>query len=430
MGSAPCRMWSPGVYDKGRDMAKHGAWATSDSGGLLHRHIRQDRFGAAIAWRQTGPGGCVVHIRENGFERATELFYEAAAVPELWPKALQAVAEAAGAAAVTLLPIRAGSNSIIGSPSIRGFLDDFMAGGWLHINPYMRRGLELTTSGWRGLITSEDMLTPEQKAADPYVNEVEAPAGSGPKAGIFLVSRRPDLALPMTIERHLGSGPFLRSEIGKLNHLMSRLDAGAKLALKVGFESSVRLADGLATTGAEIVLLNGAGRVIHSPPSFERHLGDGLTLRRGLLRSWHRPTDAKLNAAIQQAVTYAPAGERAALVLPLPRRHGRCPLIAQVVPIAGAGQDVFMLARAALILTDPDTANPVDALDEALKIIGLTAAEARLAKRIGAGEELKAIAEVEGIALETARARPKAVFAKTGTHRQVELAILIAGMTR
>ena len=371
-----------------------------------------------------------MNLRENQFDRATELFYEATVVPELWPNALQAVADAAGAAAATLLPIRAGSNAIIGSPSIRGFLDDFMAGGWLHINPYMRRGLELTTSGWQGLITSEDMLTLEQKAVDPYVNEVEAPARLGPKAGIFLVSRKPELALPKTIERHLGSGPFLVGEIAKLNRLMSQLDAGARLALKVGFESAARLAEGLAAASTDIVLIDGSGRIIHAPPTLEGHLGDGLDVRGGFPRSWHDRTDGALTAAIKQAVLYAPVGERVAQAIPLPRRRRRRPLMAQVVPIAGAGQDVFMLARAVLIVSDPDARAPSDAVSEALTVMGLTPAEARLAARIGRGEELKAIADAEGIAIETARARLKAVFAKTGTHRQAELAVLVSRLSR
>lgn len=158
----------------------------------------------------------------------------------------------------------------------------------------MRRGLDLTTSGWHGLITSEDMLSPEQKASDAYVNEVEAPAGLGPKAGIFLVSLQPELALPLTLERPLNGGPFLAGEIARLNRLMSTIDAGARMALKVGFEASVRLADSLAPIGAEIALLNGSGSLIHSPPSWhapllassdrpEAHCGDpaGSIIRPG-----------------------------------------------------------------------------------------------------------------------------------------------------
>jgi DNA-binding CsgD family transcriptional regulator len=61
---------------------------------------------------------------------------------------------------------------------------------------------------------------------------------------------------------------------------------------------------------------------------------------------------------------------------------------------------------------------------------GLSRAEARLAARIGRAEELKDIADSEGITFETARARLKAVFAKTGTHRQAELAVLVASISR
>jgi hypothetical protein len=57
----------------------------------------------------------------------------------------------------------------------------------------MRRGLELTAAGHIGLITSEDMLSPEETASDPYVNEVEAPSGFGPKAGMVLVNEGADL---------------------------------------------------------------------------------------------------------------------------------------------------------------------------------------------------------------------------------------------
>lgn len=114
----------------------------------------------------------------------------------------------------------------------------------------------------------------------------------------------------------------------------------------------------------------------------------------------------------------------------MPRRTNRLPLIARVVPITGAGQDVFLLARAAVILTDPAAARSAAAPDGTLAAMGLTPAEARLAARIGQGEELKSIAEAEGIAMETARARLKAVFAKTGTHRQAELAILVSRLSR
>ena len=52
--------------------------------------------------------------------------------------------------------------------------------------------------------------------------------------------------------------------------------------------------------------------------------------------------------------------------------------------------------------------------------------EARIAQHIASGSTLDATADSLGMARETARTHLKAVFAKTDTHRQSELAILLS----
>jgi len=59
----------------------------------------------------------------------------------------------------------------------------------------------------------------------------------------------------------------------------------------------------------------------------------------------------------------------------------------------------------------------------------LTPAEARIAYGIARGERLGVVAERSGIALTTAKTHLHAVFNKTGTHRQAELAVLLARMS-
>jgi DNA-binding CsgD family transcriptional regulator len=58
----------------------------------------------------------------------------------------------------------------------------------------------------------------------------------------------------------------------------------------------------------------------------------------------------------------------------------------------------------------------------------LTPAEARVALGIARGDALSAIAQTQGIALGTVRTQLKAIFAKTGTHRQAQLAALLSRM--
>jgi DNA-binding CsgD family transcriptional regulator len=58
----------------------------------------------------------------------------------------------------------------------------------------------------------------------------------------------------------------------------------------------------------------------------------------------------------------------------------------------------------------------------------LTPAEARIALGVARGETLAAIAAANGISVQTVRTQLKAIFTKTGVHRQAELAILIIGL--
>ena len=55
----------------------------------------------------------------------------------------------------------------------------------------------------------------------------------------------------------------------------------------------------------------------------------------------------------------------------------------------------------------------------------LTPAELRVAPGISRGESLAEIARTHGISVKTVRTQLKAVFAKTGTHRQAELAAMM-----
>src|SRR5262249_58164983 len=79
---------------------------------------------------------------------------------------------------------------------------------------------------------------------------------------------------------------------------------------------------------------------------------------------------------------------------------------------------------AALPAADPGAAAapPVEAL---CALYGLTAAEARLAAALAAGQSLQDYATASGIARCTARWQLQQVLAKTDTHRQSDLVRLI-----
>jgi DNA-binding CsgD family transcriptional regulator len=61
---------------------------------------------------------------------------------------------------------------------------------------------------------------------------------------------------------------------------------------------------------------------------------------------------------------------------------------------------------------------------------GLTPSEARLARRLVTGESLRSAALALNVSYETARTALKVIFAKTDTHRQSELVIVILRAAR
>jgi len=371
-------------------------------------------------------------LRAGQFEQATERFYEASAAPELWPKALQMLADATDSAGVTLYPLTPRESAALPSSGFKDFITAFVEEGWVTRNPRMRRGMELTARGFRGLITDRDMFGPDGAPDDAFNNDFLSQHNlrGAATAGMVLADWGPDLIIPLSMERQRQAGPFVPAEVASLNRLMRLLRPAARLALNVGLRSSLSVLDSLTGPDRAGFLLGASGRVLHDPSGSMTVLGEALSLRQGRLSSWHPRADAALREAIERAVAPQAIFHRASQSLALPRRGGGRPLIGQVVPVVRAAHDIFMLARAILLVRDPE-AGPGASLEQVLQsAFRLSPAESRIAIRIGRGDELRDIARAEGVAIETARARLKSVFAKTDTHRQAELALLVAGFHR
>jgi DNA-binding CsgD family transcriptional regulator len=105
------------------------------------------------------------------------------------------------------------------------------------------------------------------------------------------------------------------------------------------------------------------------------------------------------------------------------RRDGKQPVVVRAVPIHSGTHGLG--ARALLTLTPIGPREPASAALVA-QAFALTPAEARLAVIIAQGATPERAAGVLGISRQTARNQLKAVFAKTGTHRQSELVALLS----
>jgi DNA-binding CsgD family transcriptional regulator len=171
-----------------------------------------------------------------------------------------------------------------------------------------------------------------------------------------------------------------------------------------------------------VVGIAGDGRVAFMNPAaeltFRRH--DALGLTHGRVRALQAAADRMLQALLGGALAGSGGGMAA-----VPAAHGGAPLAVRITPIAANGRD-DRLPVALILISDPhQAAIPSEA---ALRTLGLTAAEARVAAAIARGHTLARAAHDLRMSHNTARAHLRGIFAKTGIRSQVELVRVLCGL--
>jgi DNA-binding CsgD family transcriptional regulator len=361
-------------------------------------------------------------MHEALFDGVISRFYEAAILPEMWPEALQSLAEASGSRAAVMHFVGAAEPSYICSSALSELLSRYRSEGWYLRNSRMETGLRLVARGWRGVLTERDAFTEDELKRDPFSQEFARPHGFFPYAGAAM-RPAPGVVVPLVIERAVGEGSFERHEVVNLNRLFAHLGNACEFAARYAVKEASSLIETLATNGQPLALVGPEGRLQHANEAFEAFFGDVLFLTGGRLRARLPADTRKLSQAMAAATkSNGVAGAHAVLIAREPPRQG---VLVRMLPLARNARDLFRLGRAIVSLADLDShCRPSER--ELRHLFKLTAAEARLASALGQGQQLDDIAGTEGVTVETARSRLKSIFAKMGVHRQAELALLVA----
>jgi DNA-binding CsgD family transcriptional regulator len=171
------------------------------------------------------------------------------------------------------------------------------------------------------------------------------------------------------------------------------------------------------------IAIDHEGRVLELNAAAKDLIGFDLSIVSDKLVLKDPSSQATLDKILgQMDFRLAPAGAPFGPVI-ISRSFG-LPIVIRVWPTPKAGRLSRIGACALLIITDLAAQPSINTTDLA-RVFGLTGAESRLAARLANGSTLNEVAEELGIARETARNQLKAVFAKTGTHRQSELVALL-----
>ncbi|WP_407149373.1 helix-turn-helix transcriptional regulator [Bradyrhizobium sp. ORS 86] len=360
-------------------------------------------------------------MKDDLHEHLIELVYEAAVVPELWPQVLHQVGGIARARGVVLLTADPHDMRWIASPDMHDDTVAYVEGRWHERNGRLPRLLAANHAGF--LRDIDVFASPEEVQQDLQIREFFRPRGLGWGAGTAIPVPSGDVLI-YSVEREYDRGPIEQEAVKQLDALRPHLARAALLSARLGMERARAATESLAMLGLPAAVVRRGGRLMTANTLFDRLVPDVMQDRTDRLTLAPASADllfAQALAALDHGVISVEVRS-----VPIAAQDDRPPMIVHVVPIHGAAQDLFDRASAIVMVT-PVVPSDVPTAEVLQGLFDLTPAEARVARGIAEGRTVETIATAFGISRETVRNQLKAVLAKTGQRRQVELAGLLAG---
>jgi DNA-binding CsgD family transcriptional regulator len=364
-------------------------------------------------------------MREAAVLEVIDGFYEAAVEPELWSSALSRLCGVFGCPAATIVPLRTPA-AVMVSPGQEDVLAAYVREWWRH-DTLVTIGARLGRH--RGLVGDWMAIDPSEAAHDPFFQEFRRPFDMGGAMGWWAEPYSGD-AVSVTLQLPFGAPPpDVRAQ--QRFQILGR-HAVRALAVTMRISALRIVQDGLAEAltrfhcGAAVI--DGRGRVVLANSALEALGRDGLRIAAGQLRAARPGDQAAVDALVRSALagTALARGPDLALVS---RPSGRRPLLVRAIPLPQARREVHFGAfagdRFALVLVVDLDREGGGGPEAALRLFGLTPAEARVAALVGAGRSPREAAEALGIAEGTARILLKHAYGKLDISRQSELARLV-----
>ncbi|MDE0059744.1 MAG: helix-turn-helix transcriptional regulator [Defluviicoccus sp.] len=281
---------------------------------------------------------------------------------------------------------------------------------------------------WR-LTHNEELFTPAEKRSSPMYNEFQPKYDCRDQLAVVVdrpSDERPeDGCLFWTMAN--GEAGWGSDKLKRIGALLPHIRQSVRLRRELVAAEAHAHAEATALLERDppgTVFLDRHGAIASANRTARRMLAarDGIHEWRGGLRAGRPGDDARLQILVSRALPrlgHVPAGGSMSV-----RRPAGLPLIVHVHPVAPRRAD-FGAERvaAAVLVRDPD-AGRLDA--EAVgDMLGLTAAESRVAVLVGQGRTVRDIARELDRSENTIRWTLKNVLSKTGAERQADLVRLL-----
>lgn len=352
-----------------------------------------------------------------------DAFHAAALDGTRWYGALDQLATATGSQNGQLIGIGAKWNvslSIITNidPAFHKEFEE-IGGGDPRINPRVKAGWEAPILQARA---EADFITPDEYARHPHYQEFACPRNV-PYICLATLDRTRDSLIGLAVIRTHRQGHINARQKRVFASIAPHVRAAVRTHLALQGQGEALLKGALEALSVPAFICDDAGSVRKLTPAAERLVTSerGLQLKQGRLTT-AAPFDAK---ALYDALAAATL-DRGKVGAPFARtvvvrksERDLEPLVLDVIGIPSQQFELTFTARVLVVVRGADSNDRRAAILQSL--YGMTSAETDIALQMSAGKTAEAIAEKRGVSVGTVRAQIKALLAKAGVSRQVEL---------
>jgi DNA-binding CsgD family transcriptional regulator len=348
---------------------------------------------------------------------------EAALDPTIWPEIMEQISATVGATGAVLLQSDIRTPDVPRTSSVDALVRRYFADGWSTRDVRGNKGVPLLAGG-APVIIDQDFITSDQMRRDPLYNDCLIVEGFQWFAAVGFWAG--SALWTLTFQRTQREGAFEPSDKRILAQLSQPMTEAASLSKAVGRAVVSGMTNALDLVREPALVLDRLGFVLDANSGAERLFDDEFRIKARRIYIRDKRARASLDECFEKlraAPDMSPVSTGPIVV----RRERKPPIVVRIMPIPGAARSPFLGARALVTLGElgPPPAPDPEILSA---VFGLTRAESRLASLVAAGLSLQQAARELQVSPATVRNQLKAVFAKTGTHRQSELVTVISGL--
>jgi DNA-binding CsgD family transcriptional regulator len=367
-------------------------------------------------------------MKQEDFDRLVGLIYDSALDPALWQDTINALAKQIDAGAFHMLGWNSAAGKVTLGVTSDAAWNDVMAeyaDYYGAIDP--RRQLAMS-SGPGVVIACHHHFDDRFVSGSEYYQDHFLPTGFRYVMGGCLM-RSDTIDVVLGLMREPERGHYDKAHEKFMARLMPHFNRALRLMERT---QSAEQTGNLAAAGQDavslgVVAISPTGRVLYCNRNGEALLKAGgvLCVRNGALACPHEGEQLRFSGVIEAVMK---TGQPTNLLMSdrnrPDERYGLT-----LIPLPKRGAFAFVGERdGVLCLLAPLDRRRLATAQQLMQMFGLTAAEARLARALAAGETLESYAQASDLRRNTVKTQLRAIFEKTATDRQSALVRLIVGI--